>query len=1774
MVNNTDHGFDDPTSIASLLSSGAITTDQYNHHLSEGNLTLGAIRRATAEEVLEYIESVLNLGSLVLDVEFKVSDTDGTGSIGAADAGMLIDGGFYKSYAYKHIEDGVDPDATRPDMRVYVDFGYDDINDVLNSDYSIVDPARADLFTVLLHEFTHDLGVASKMLISDNPAVYNTNGTYSLWDHLLYYQGMSGTFFKAINSSGMSPWAEVSAKGSVFFKSTSLNEYFPVTSNIPAELGTSYSHIDVFQRGSYNVMSPEGTAGSVNREWNDVEILILCELGYQLKGNATTPPYGCVAPPFGKRDDVVYTATKWQSIDVLNNDIDPSSNGLTYDADFNTVGYSIYNNVYVGDFRWKNNKLEYLPDPDFCGPVTVSYVPKDAVTGRVGIETFVYINVECTFCPDNPCSLICNGDFENGIPFDFFERLQGDYDFVGVIPPEPSIVDFWWQVNSTVDLFIEGSSRLNRAVGQDGHPSTYNSSPSNNRYMGGFSYPSHGEHFATQTMELNISNDYQLDFKAHVVDVFPNTPAPNKYQEIRIGVGPNFHEFGSLTEFNTLVSQGKITHEETFQIDEVDFDGWQDLSTTISGYSGKQFVYFIGTANVPQRTYVHYDAVSLTEIGPKLSVVVTPDKENPEIGETVEFTIEITNSGTVDAINVNLENIMSADLEYVDGDFSYAVHPLLAHFISIIKIGNTETLKFRGKVKPSATPCDPIFNVFEIKQASPSIGCFRTEYKTQVMVYDECICDQICDDCIEVSEGHRKYQKKYFHDDDNLIPRSTKIYKDRTYVVSEVVGKNEISVSVFRSKGSLLINSFTYKSEDRPITAKDLIVNEKGIYLIGNQGESASQEHKFLISTADREFTGYIARFDLDGNFMWAQNEMSSTCQYNAFSPTYDGNNSLNGFLVVGGEYRTDCDRPQAMLIKMDTNGNNVFKNIISDNGSCQNGTFAFDIASPIEGKAPYHKVLVNWYVLGTGSPVASQYSYLEVDDNGTLVNTSLKYQSSAGSVFANKILQSYDKTAAEERTIVMGTGLGVSGSFLTVFGASQNVLFEHQTNMKVHDALVLSDGNLLLSSGYGRDLMELTLDGTKMHDGWRSIYTFGTQTSDALHYLDDIGERTNRGNTLLELSNEDRVCLGVYNGGLVFSSFDDTLRTTCAVEQQLNTVTNTTSTSSANNSSFTPSTSQKQVTELCQNRLPLEVMCCDSVQLTPTTECIFSFSFDVDITGNVINLVGLGAVFPNSRIKITGATNGVLFDELIGSSLEYTLPPDQDKYTICVTQIDADSCEFTYCVCTDVGCPDLETETLTLYSCGECKWYIPDGEDEYDGYTLIGISGPNNDQYNYNSDIGGTHSNGQHYDGWIAHCLKAGGIYQIDFYYRDSDGNLTCHARSLTITVLDGITACPEDVYFYVCQNEATVIGTPVTSPNSYRWLDGGGHGAVRTVTPSFSGVYYLEITNEFGCACTTAYHITLIEDVVLQLQDDTICLGEEYCTEFTDFPFEILNYTTAAEFDFGDGTQRTYDLTAPNAAWPDPRQCHVYDLPGTYTVTATYHTTCGTVTATSTVVVKDWTIISCGGTTISSGYFDATMPEIINLEYYFQLHIDDFPCCPGLEENGVWYDNMGNVIPDPLQASKYLLLNGGVTKEYISDSEECVKCVYSLRATTGEEPPAQTTNDNNTMYLGDLTQETITLDQVVGDGKSGDELIQCDVSPNPFKNNLEVSYYLESEKTVHICLTDMLGRCIVEVNPGMKVAGEHKTTIDTRSISAGVYYFEFKVDGEVFEKKMIKVN
>jgi hypothetical protein len=255
---DTDFGFDDPVE--------------------------GATRRATVDAVLAYLNTVLN-HTCTIHIVFNQSwNVPAATTLASAGTIFFVENGFQGGIALEHITTGIDPAPGNPDIIGTFNFGK-----TWNSGLDDPAPGEVDLFSVLLHEFTHGLGVTGLIDATGESVITNSNpGAFSFFSLLI--QKSDGTIFFP---PGQLRWnhrgprqrrpgvrrantvAEFGSKPAIYAPNPFLS-------------GSSLSHwIPNVITGSA-VMEPSIGAGVKRREYRTFEMAMLEDLGYTLQSGEPT----------------------------------------------------------------------------------------------------------------------------------------------------------------------------------------------------------------------------------------------------------------------------------------------------------------------------------------------------------------------------------------------------------------------------------------------------------------------------------------------------------------------------------------------------------------------------------------------------------------------------------------------------------------------------------------------------------------------------------------------------------------------------------------------------------------------------------------------------------------------------------------------------------------------------------------------------------------------------------------------------------------------------------------------------------------------------------------------------------------------------------------------------------------------------------------------------------------------------------------------------------------------------------------------------------------------------------------------------------------------------------------------------------------------------------------------------------------------------------------------------------------------------------------------
>jgi autotransporter-associated beta strand protein len=276
--------------------------------------SVGATRRATVTAVTTYIAAQFDARGTI-DWNFDASlTTPGQGTLGEGGPSFVLTNGFANGLPFQRATTNATA-FSPPDGSGQFNFAND-----INWNNGLGQPAfqQYDLYSVVLHEFTHGLGFESRIQQTGQGAQNHTLGTadtYSDFDRFVK-RGSTNQFLvtpsASFNTSGASP-ADLTSND-LFFDgpiTRAANGGNPVKlfAPNPYQPGSSTSHLD--NSIPNGVMLPAIPNGTTRRQYLNIEVAMLIDIGWNtFNWNSTT----------GNWADNVSSTTNahWQNIDGQN----------------------------------------------------------------------------------------------------------------------------------------------------------------------------------------------------------------------------------------------------------------------------------------------------------------------------------------------------------------------------------------------------------------------------------------------------------------------------------------------------------------------------------------------------------------------------------------------------------------------------------------------------------------------------------------------------------------------------------------------------------------------------------------------------------------------------------------------------------------------------------------------------------------------------------------------------------------------------------------------------------------------------------------------------------------------------------------------------------------------------------------------------------------------------------------------------------------------------------------------------------------------------------------------------------------------------------------------------------------------------------------------------------------------------------------------------------------------------------------------------------------
>jgi len=238
--------------------------------------------RARVRDALDVVSSTINETG-TLDIHVQASLNSGSSFLATAGTFYSNAGGFQGGTAQQRLQNDSKPFAGFPEIQTQVDFAF-------NWNFTTSAPAvnQIDFISVMVHEFTHGLGIAS--LSGPSGASLVSGGAQTKFSQLTRL-GDPGT---ALWSPAFSGSAANLESGNLFFTGTNARAQYNQSGVAPGVFapsdgfiqGSSLSHFDTDNIVGGAVMEHSITVGTSRRAYAPMEVGALIDIGY---ANAEDP---------------------------------------------------------------------------------------------------------------------------------------------------------------------------------------------------------------------------------------------------------------------------------------------------------------------------------------------------------------------------------------------------------------------------------------------------------------------------------------------------------------------------------------------------------------------------------------------------------------------------------------------------------------------------------------------------------------------------------------------------------------------------------------------------------------------------------------------------------------------------------------------------------------------------------------------------------------------------------------------------------------------------------------------------------------------------------------------------------------------------------------------------------------------------------------------------------------------------------------------------------------------------------------------------------------------------------------------------------------------------------------------------------------------------------------------------------------------------------------------------------------------------------------------
>jgi hypothetical protein len=371
----TDFGSPTATHTTSGMTFNLFYEDiRLNNNIGFDDPSEGGPARARILDVLDYL--ALTLGeSGTLDIFFDTSQTDAGGFLASAGSFYSFSNGVHDPSSMRRIQNGTKPFASSPEIFVTVDFGFlwnytDDPTDII----------EVDFFSVMLHEFTHGLGIAGLTNSNGQSAFAPTfaNGR-TVWDTLMV-RNQGGSNIVSGAGAFVGNVADLTSD-SLFcegVQSTALYDQGGTQPGVyaptPFASGSSLSHWDTGNIIGGAVMEHAINFGEDQREYAGVDLGGLIDIGWD---NVVTSAEG--------EGEGVIEGEGEGSGDPATVSIDVTGGSTVEEGGAFTLSAVVENGTAI-DYQWRKGATN-IPSEENPTLVRNSAVIADSGIYRVTVET-------------------------------------------------------------------------------------------------------------------------------------------------------------------------------------------------------------------------------------------------------------------------------------------------------------------------------------------------------------------------------------------------------------------------------------------------------------------------------------------------------------------------------------------------------------------------------------------------------------------------------------------------------------------------------------------------------------------------------------------------------------------------------------------------------------------------------------------------------------------------------------------------------------------------------------------------------------------------------------------------------------------------------------------------------------------------------------------------------------------------------------------------------------------------------------------------------------------------------------------------------------------------------------------------------------------------------------------------------------------------------------------------------------------------------------------